>query len=95
MADLATGIHVSLHVWTLEAKSLNTLNALYYNIDLAATTTMESALLTKYDKAGAAVVAGALGTIIAYTFPMSMEVQGAVTTGLAAFLVWAFPNKET
>ena len=49
-------------------------------------------MLTRYDKAGAAVVAGAVGTIIAYYFPMTVEMQGAVTTALAGFLVWAFPN---
>ncbi|MGI9489294.1 MAG: hypothetical protein ACR2RF_26080 [Geminicoccaceae bacterium] len=52
-------------------------------------------MLTKYDKAGGAVIGAALGTIIAYYYPMPMEVQGAVSLVLSGFLVWLFPNKET
>lgn len=50
-------------------------------------------MLTKYDKAGGAALGAALGTIIAYYIPMTLQVQGAVTVVLCAFLAWLFPNK--
>jgi len=52
-------------------------------------------LLTKHDKFGAAVIGGAIATLIAWQYPMPMEVQAAVTTLCAAGLAWFVPNKET
>lgn len=52
-------------------------------------------MLTKHDKFAGAVVGGAIATLIAWQFPMPMEVQGALTTLCAAGLAWLIPNKET
>jgi hypothetical protein len=51
-------------------------------------------LLTQYDKAGAAAIGAALGTVIAYFFPMSIEQQGAVVILLSGILTYLIPNKE-
>ena len=50
-------------------------------------------MLTKYDKAGATVIAGAIATIIVFFYPMDMEMQAALQTAITALMVWAFPNK--
>lgn len=50
-------------------------------------------MLTQYDKAGGAALGAAAATLIAYYFPMGIEVQGAVTVLLSAGLAWALPNK--
>lgn len=50
-------------------------------------------MFTNYDKAGGAVIGAALGTVIAYFYPMPAEMQGAVTLVLSGFLSWLLPNK--
>lgn len=50
-------------------------------------------LLTQYDKAAGAAIGAALGTLIAWQFPMPVETQGALTLVLTAGLTWLVPNK--
>lgn len=50
-------------------------------------------MFTRYDKAGAAAIAGAVTTIVGVLIPdIDAEVLAAGGTLLASVLVWAVPN---
>lgn len=51
-------------------------------------------MFTKYDKAAATVIAGAVSTLIVYFFPMDANTQAALQTVVGAGLVWAASNKS-
>lgn len=48
--------------------------------------------MTRFNKATAAALAGALVTVIAAFMPMSSELQGAAQTVVTALLVLIVPN---
>lgn len=50
-------------------------------------------MFTQYDKAGAAALTGAVMTAIAVFYPMTAEMQGAISTLLGTFMVWLVANK--
>lgn len=51
-------------------------------------------MFTKYDKAAAAALGVAATTLLAWIWPMPVEVQGAVTLLVTAGLTWVVPNKS-
>lgn len=52
--------------------------------------------MQKYNKATAAVIGGAITTVLVALFPeWGQEVTGAIGTLVTAGLVWLVPNKES
>lgn len=51
--------------------------------------------IKKFNKTTAAVLAGAIVTVIASFYVMDAELQGAVQTLITAALVFLVPNSET
>ena len=51
-------------------------------------------MFTRSDKAGAAVLAGALTSLLAHFTTLDAETLGAIGTLLTAGLVYFVPNKE-
>ena len=50
-------------------------------------------MFTKFDKAGAAVIAAAVGSIAAHFLGLDVETSAALVTVLAGALTWVVPNK--
>lgn len=50
--------------------------------------------MRRYNKATAAVLAGAVITILQMVFPIDPQVADALGTVLTALAVWVVPNKE-
>lgn len=50
-------------------------------------------MFTKYDKAGAAAIATAVGTLASHFLGLETETSAALVIVLAAVLTWAVPNK--
>lgn len=51
-------------------------------------------MFTRFDKAGAAVIAGAVTSVLAYFTTLDAEIIGAIGTLLTGGLVYLVPNKE-
>ena len=50
-------------------------------------------MFTKYDKAGAAVIAAAIGSLLSHFLDLDAEMAAATVTVLTGILTWAVPNK--
>lgn len=56
-------------------------------------TTVET-ILTKSNKAIGAGIGAAIGTLVAYYWPMPVEVQGAMAVLLSAGVTWFAPKNK-
>lgn len=50
-------------------------------------------MFTRYDKAGAAVIAAAVGSVVSHFMGLDAEMAAALVTVLTGVLTWAVPNK--
>lgn len=51
-------------------------------------------MFTKYDKAGAAVIGGAITAVLGEFTELSPEALAAIGTLITTALVWLIPNKQ-